>query len=73
MHSSAGPRFRLSLFGPPTLFRDDQRIPLTPLQLALVTLVYGSDSEEIPRARVAWLLWEEDLDTRTRHRLSQLI
>ncbi len=73
MSSSSAPPFQLRLFGSPTLHRGERKVPLSAMQLALLSLVYGSDGEEVTRGRIAWMLWQEDLHSKVRHRISQLI
>lgn len=69
-----GSRWRLSLFGGPTLHGPHgEEIALTPSHRRLLTLVWGHSQRGIPRGSVIWLLWEEEDDRRSRHRLRQLL
>ena len=66
--------YHLRLFGGPVLSTaEGEEVSLTPMQLALVGLVFGYENERLSRSRIAWLLWEEDDDASTRHRIRQLL
>lgn len=64
---------RVELFGGPRVFKGDSEIPLTPFQSYLVAIVYGHGPRGVSRTKVAHLLWDTDLDSRARHRISQLL
>lgn len=59
-----GPRVHGGLTGP---------VRLSPLQLALVAVVYGHAPAPVPRARAAGLLWDAEADSDARHRIRQLL
>ena len=64
----------LDLFGGPVLRRaTGEVVPLTPLHQRLLTLVWGHSERGIPRGAAIWLLWEDEDDSRSRHRLRQLL
>ncbi len=68
-----GGRVDLCLLGGPTISVDGVPTELTPLQQALLTLVFGHGTAGVSRARVGWLLWEEDDTPRLRQRIRQLL
>jgi DNA-binding SARP family transcriptional activator/tetratricopeptide (TPR) repeat protein len=66
-------RFRVVLFGGPTVHRDSREVALSPYQRAAVGIVYGHGAAGLPRDRLIWLLWEADDAAQSRHGLSQLL
>ncbi len=77
MHSASrqhpDPVLRIELFGGPVLWKDEEAVRASPLQIALLALAFGRDSSRIPRQTLQRLLWHEDDDKVLRHRLSQLL
>src|SRR5688572_9169658 len=63
----------VNLFGGPRVEASGRPVSLSPLQLALVTLVYGHGRGGIARPRAARLLWGSEADTDARHRIRQLL
>ena len=64
---------RLEFFGGPALWRNGQRIGLSPFRAGLLTVVFGSGRSLTPRSHVQRLLWGGDKGKAVRHRLSQLV
>ncbi|MGE0159508.1 MAG: AAA family ATPase [Gemmatimonadales bacterium] len=48
-------------------------MPLSPLQLGLIALVYGHGRQGIGRLSAARLLWRDDAEADVRHRMRQLL
>lgn len=67
------PILRLELFGGPALWHDRSAVKISPFQAALLSVVFSTGSERVPRAKVQRLLWDDEGDKSVRHRLSQLI
>ena len=65
------PSLRVQLFGDAGVQGASGEIPLTPLQLALVTLVYGHGPEGLSRPSAARLLWGADDPGKWRQRIRQ--
>ncbi len=65
--------YAVNLFGGPTLLSSSRAIRLSPTQGYLVSIVFGSLRDTIPRARVRSLLWKDGDHRRSRRRLSQLL
>src|SRR5687768_10401627 len=65
--------FRVQLFGSPRVLRAESAVRLSPLQLALVVVVYGHGREGIGRLRAAELLWGAGAEADVRHRIRQLL
>ena len=65
------PSLRVQLFGDAGVRGVGGEIPLTPLQLALVTLVYGHAPEGLSRPNAARLLWGADDSSRSRQKIRQ--
>ena len=63
----------VKLFGRPRLLLDGREVALTPLQLALLGLLYGHTREGLGRGEIAHLLWDFGRDGTLRRRLSQLL
>lgn len=67
-------RWSLSLFGGPTLHRPGgEEVPLTPSHRRLLALVWAHGHRGVQRRSAIWLLWEEEDDRKSRHRLRQLV
>lgn len=65
---------RLALFGGPAVERaTGEAVPLTLQQQRLLALVWGHGPRGVSRKTAIWLLWEEDDDRRSRHRLRQAL
>ncbi|GMV07050.1 MAG: hypothetical protein AMXMBFR53_33250 [Gemmatimonadota bacterium] len=65
---------RLALFGGPAVERaSGEAVPLTLQQQRLLALVWGHGPRGVSRKTAIWLLWEEDDDRRSRHRLRQAL
>lgn len=62
--------FRVRIFGEPLLETQEGECRLSPFQRALLMIIFAERS--ISRPRVAGLLWEQDANPRTRHRIRQL-
>ena len=67
------PAVRVELFGRPRVHMPDGPVGLSPLQLALVALVYGHGSRGLGRPSAARFLWRREADSDTRHRIRQLL
>mgnify|MGYP001248738726 CR=1 FL=1 len=67
------PAMRVELFGRPRVHLPDGPAGLSPLQLALVALVYGHGSQGLGRPSAARFLWRREADSETRHRIRQLL
>lgn len=67
------PAVRVELFGRPRVHMPDGPVGLSPLQLALVALVYGHRSRGLGRPSAARFLWRREADSDTRHRIRQLL
>src|SRR5688500_7872825 len=65
--------FRVQLFGDSQVLRSDTPVRLSPLQMALVAVVFGHGRDGLTRARVAGLLWGVEADSDARHRIRQLL
>lgn len=61
------------LFGDAAVENGGGRVPLTPRQLALVTLVYGHGANGLTRPAAAGLLWDSAPANRARQRIRQLL
>ncbi|MEX1257375.1 MAG: AAA family ATPase, partial [Gemmatimonadota bacterium] len=65
-------RFRVCVFGGPILFRDEQAVPLSPLQGALLGILAAHRDEGAKRDRLLSFLWPSGTDDQLRPRLNQL-
>lgn len=65
--------FDLAIFGGPALFRAGTPIALSPFQEALLGILGTHAGREVPRMRLAELLWEPADEAAVRRRLSQLV
>ncbi len=66
-------KFRLVLFGGPSLSRDGTPIPISKMQGSLLGLLYGDESTFLTRERVISLLWPDIDPPVARRRLNQLL
>jgi hypothetical protein len=73
MPQGEGARFRVRLFGAPAVIGPNGPVRLSPLQMALVAVVYGHGSAGISRSRSIRLLWGTEATSDARHRLRQLL
>jgi DNA-binding SARP family transcriptional activator/tetratricopeptide (TPR) repeat protein len=64
---------RVSLFGGPKLEVHGCRIPLSPFEAALISLVAGHEGDGLTRSTILSHFWEEGGEAQLRKRLSQLI
>ena len=64
---------RVQLLGAAQVEVGASAVPLTPLQLDLVTLVYGHEPDGLSRAAAARLLWVDEAGGRGRQRIRQLL
>jgi DNA-binding SARP family transcriptional activator len=64
-------RIDVRLFGRPTVVVSEDEIRLSPMQLALVTIVCGSG--QVTRSELASILWSGRDPQKVRHRLRQLL
>lgn len=72
--NNAESRSRLTLFGGPTLSRHDgAEVGLTPSHRRLLALVWGHGARGVARSTAIWLLWEQEDEAKSRHRLRQLL
>jgi DNA-binding SARP family transcriptional activator len=67
------PSVRVSLFGGPKLELHGCRIPLSPFEAALISLVAGHEGDGLTRSTILSYFWEEGEEAQLRRRLSQLI
>jgi hypothetical protein len=70
---SLAPPVRVSLFGGPKLELHGCRIPLSPFEAALVSLVAGHEADGLTRSTILSYFWEEGDEAQLRKRLSQLL
>ncbi|HKJ01632.1 MAG TPA: AAA family ATPase, partial [Longimicrobiales bacterium] len=74
LHGQRRSGHRLELFGGPRLRGPEgDVVPLPPTHESLLTLVWGHGPRGVARRTAIWLLWEEEDDPKTRHRLRQLL
>lgn len=66
------PSLRLELFGRPALSRDQHELSLSPMQWALVGLVFGGARRRGGRAELVRMLWDGVEESVALRRLSQL-
>ncbi|MDH3206631.1 MAG: AAA family ATPase [Gemmatimonadota bacterium] len=64
---------RVKLFGAARAEVAGMAVPLTPLQLGLVTLVFGHGPDGLSRPAAVRLLWNEEAGGRGRQRIRQLL
>jgi DNA-binding SARP family transcriptional activator len=71
---ASGDTIRVELFGGPRVHAQRAGpVRLSPLQLALVALVFGHVGDPLRRARAVRLLWDCEPDADARHRIRQLL
>lgn len=73
MPSVPRPKLRLELFGGPALWRGDSTVRVSPLQDCLLSIVFATGADRVPRATTQKLLWNPGSEKPIRHRLSQLV
>lgn len=67
-----GPGLGFEFFGGPLLWRDGERVSVSPAQAGLLSVAFGDGRSRVPRALVQRLLWNERDSRAVRHRASQL-
>ena len=70
---SANRPFQIFLFGGPRLLKWNEPCPLSPLQGALIGVLFGSDQNQVEREEIISLLWPEGDPQRSRRCLNQLL
>ncbi len=70
-HFPTAESYHVQLFGGPKLFRGSEEISLSPIQAALVGLLFGRDEPDLERDRAVAVLWPDEESVPAKHRLSQ--
>ena len=70
-HLPTAETYHVQLFGGPKLFRGSEEISLSPIQAALVGLLFGRDEPDLERDKAVSILWPDEESVPARHRFSQ--
>jgi DNA-binding SARP family transcriptional activator len=70
-HTTTAEPYHVQLFGGPKLFRGSEEISLSPLQGAIIGLLFGRDDSNLDRDKAVSILWPDEESVPARHRLSQ--